>query len=123
MSDLKFKALEDAVSLVAQLVQAVIKAPKPLSAASFSNLFPMFPQFEALLPELSQVVPELEEVDLSESESLLALLASNVAFAPGKDQDVANASLGVVKAVVALVEALKEPSSGVSQPSPVEPAS
>lgn len=113
MSDPKFKALEDAVSLVAQLASAVIKAPKPLSTGSFSNLFPMIPQVEVLLPELSQLGSEISEIDLSESESLVALLASNVAFTPGKEQDIVNASVKLLEAALELASALKEPSASV----------
>lgn len=107
MSDPKFKALEDAVSLVAQLANAVIAAPKPLTVGSLSGLLPLLPQIEALAPEFSQILPELEEVDLAESEALLAEIVGAINVGDEKAKEVIAASLKLLVDGIELAKVLK----------------
>lgn len=102
-----FKALSDLVSMVCELINAVVAAPKPLTVASLSGLLPLLPQIEAFAMEAGDVPAELGELDEAEIEALLSQVGKVLSLSNAKAEAVVIGALKLLADGAELVKAIK----------------
>lgn len=102
-----FKAVEDLVGLVAELANAVIAAPKPLTVASLSMLLPLIPQVEVLAGEIGDLGSQFSALTEAEGEALVLKVGSLLSLKDEHASAVVEASLKLAVAGLELISAIK----------------